>query len=836
MLNNKMKRLCCCILCIVIILSLTSCSKKKTSTPSVADAVQLKSALNTVKIMRNEDIASLEDASKSGLRFEGAKGETEGAQLILRTNKKLEYDVVLSDLVNESGQKISASAVTVYVEGYLYTSRGYTGFPSGEYPDAMIPIEYKKSAKENYTESDKNQGLWFDILIPDDANAGVYMGDYVVKAGDIEIKVPVSLEVYNFNMPTAPYIKSTYLIWQDWLMDGELDNTIDKYKDYYDELLEYNLTAYYFPVEIGDVEGFIECLRNYYDKVSSYGIPHENVSLKFEKDNIFGGEEGQKYNAINYELFEEYLVAIAKACKEDGKNYFDKMYYYLDKVYDEVTEERYPQMRACITKVNELEEKVAKEQALPTNMAESLKNAQHALTVVHGWTEEFNNYKELRVIPEYKNFGNTKNIEMYVDLIKQGYTIESYGVAGFWPYASQLVDQYLITSRDLYWSKFDYNLDGDLYWCVNGYCNWSAGNVVGYVRVPDLYTTSSRDSTSDGDGYYFYPGAPYGSKSPFPSLRLLAVRDGIDDYDYLSLLEEKSIALAKEYGVSADAVSDVIKTINEEIYATGTSKLNFEGLQSVRRSVARLIELADSDAGLVLTSFDTNEKGITYSFVTRNGVEVKLNGEVLTGSGKAVNGTIYSGTNIAYNESGIFELEACGIITELCVGKAPTVLVDITNAAQIKQLKVNTKYGSSVTLANQKLNGVNEAIANVTLSGYKFDDETSTKSFSPAIYFNVEDIDKTKTISFWVYNSGSEFEVNLTAGNEEGMSYPLDTVVLPANGWKHIEISNFNRISIEQSTLSNINEIRLSCMNLLDENSNPYKKTMYISSVYQQMK
>ena len=836
MLNKRIKRWNCSLLSILIVLSITACDTKTSSNILKTEDVQLKSALNTVKVMRNEDISTLENATDSGLCFEGAKGETEGAQLILRTNQDVVYDVQLGDLVNEAGNKIPASAVTVYAEGYLYASRGFTGFAAGEYPDAMIPLEYKKLAQENYTEADKNQGIWFDIEIPNDANSGIYKGNFLVKAGNVEVDVPVSLEVYNFNMPETPYMKSTYLIWQDWLMDGELDNTIDKYKDYYDALLEYNLTAYYFPATVGDVEGFIECLREYYDKVSSYGVPHENVSLKFEKDNIFGGEVGESYRAINYELFEEYLVAIANACKEDGKNYFDKMYYYFDKVYDEVKEDRYPQMRACISAVNEIEDKVAIEQGLPKEMTDSLKSTQHAMTVVHGWTDEFQNYEELRVSPEYNNFGTTKNIEMYADLIEKGFTIESYGAAEFWPYAGQLIDDYLVTARDLYWSKFDYNLDGDLFWCVNGYCNWGAGNVVGYGRIANLYTVSSHDSVTDGDGYYFYPGSPYGSESPFPSLRLLAIRDGIDDHSYLSMLEEKSIALAKEYGVSADSVSSVIKTINEAIYATGTSKLNFDGLQDVRRSVARLIELADSDAGLVLTSFDTNETGISYTFVARNGVEVTLNGEVLNGSAKAANGTIYSASNYSYGENGLLQLGACGVQAKIYVGKAPSLYIDMNDAAQVKSLKVNTKYGNSVTGVNQKLGGKNESTAKVTLSGYKFDVDTSTQSYSPAVFFNVEDINKTDAISFWIYNSGEELEINVTAGTEAGMSYPLDTIVLPANSWKHIEIANFNRISTNQNTLSDINEIRLGCSNLLDANSNPYQKTIYIGSVYQQMK
>lgn len=841
MFSRKIKRGLAYMLVGVTTLLTASCSRtpaEENTTPALEEVgeVQVKSALNTVKIMQKEDIFQLNDAATSGLSFEAARGETEGAQLILRTEGKAQFDVEFGDLTNEAGETIPASAATVYAQHYMYTSKGFTGFPAGDYPDALIPMEYYKKAEENYTVADKNQGIWIDIRIPEDAKAGKYTGTCTVRIADTTVKVPVSAEVYDFNMPKAPYMRSTYLIWQDWLMDGELDNTIEKYEDYYDTLLDYNVTAYYFPANTGDTDGFVACLRKYYDRVASYGIPCRNTQEVFEEGNPFGGTAGEKYTSIDYELFEEYLSAIAKACKEDGKNYFDKMYYYYDKVYDEVTAERYPQMKACIAATNALEEKVAKEQELPKEMAESLKNAKHLMSVVHGWQEEFAQYDELLVSPLYDNLGSTKNIEMYENLVEQGYSIESYGTVQSFPFPSRMIDEYLLTGRDVFWSKFDYRLTGDLFWCVNGYCNWGGGNVVGYGRIGDLYNTSCRDGVTDGDGYLFYPGRPYDSEKPFPSLRLTAVRDGIDDHSYLSMLEEKSLALAEQYQVPADGIRKAIRTLNEQIYATGTSKLNFAGLQDVRRTIARLIELADSEAGLVMTALDTSDTGIVYSFAAKDGSEVKVNGESLTATGKAVGGEVYAVTDAAYEENGILTVEACGITAELIVGKAPELLIDVKDGAQIDKLKVNTKQGSSVASSSESIGARNGNTARVELAGVKFETDTQTQAYSPYVFFDVANVDQTEKISFRIYNSGDELEINITAGTEDGMTYPVDTIVLPANSWKEIEIANLNRISRSQSTLSDVNELRLSCMNLIDTDGNTYKRTLYLGSVYQKLK
>lgn len=838
MLSKKMKRGIACILIGVMTLLSVSCKGADGGSPASAPGeVQVKSALNTVKIMQTEDISQLEEAASAGVSFEAARGETEGAQLILRTEKKAQFDVEFGDLTNEAGETIPASAATVYAQRYMYTSKGFTGFPAGDYPDALIPMEYCKKAEENYTEADKNQGLWIDIKIPEDAKAGKYTGTCTVKIADTTVTVPVSAEVYDFDMPAAPYMRSTYLIWQDWLMDGELDNTIEKYGDYYETLLDYNLNAYYFPADTGDVEGFVACLRKYYDRVSSYGIPYENARETFANDNPYGGTAGESYMSIDYELFEEYLTAIAKAGKEDGKNYFDKMYYYFDKVYDEVTVDGYPRMRACIAATNALEEKVAKEQELSEEMTESLKNAKHLMSVVHGWQEEFAQYDELLVSPLYDNLGSTKNIEMYENLVAQGYSIESYGTVQSFPFpARSMIDEYLLTGRDVFWSKFDYGLTGDLYWCVNGYCNWGGGNVVGYGRISDLYSISCRDGVTDGDGYLFYPGRLYDSEKPFPSLRLTAARDGIDDHSYLSILEEKSLALAEQYRIPTDGIRKAIRTINEQIYATGTSKLNFTGLQDVRRTIARLIELTDSEAGLVLTSLDTTETGVIYSFAAKDGSQVKVNGETLNATGKAEGAEIYTETDAAYAENGMLTVEACGITAELILGQKPELLIDIKDGNQIDKLKVSTQLGSSVAASSEAIGGRNGNTARVELSGAKFEADTQTQAYSPYVFFNVTNIDKTEKISFWIYNSGEELEINITGSTEEGMTYPVDTVVLAANSWKEIEIANLNRISRSESTLADVNELRLSCTNLIDDNGNAYTRTLYLDSVYQKLK
>lgn len=796
--------------------------------------VTIRSALNTVKVLRDEDISALPAAS---LSFEAAKGETEGAQLVLRAEggNVSSYDVQVSDLQpSGGGEAIPASAVTVYALRYMHITSGYTGFPSGDYPDAMIPMEYTKSAGENKLEDGLNQGLWFDLEVPADAAAGTYTGTVTITADGEAQSVPVTLEVFDFSMPERPAVRTTYLIWQDWLIDGELDNSIEKYEDYYDFLLEYNATAYYFPAEPGDVEGFIVCLRKYYDRVASYGIPYISETITLE---------GASVQSIDYDLLEDYLTAIYEASVEDGVNYFDKAYYYFDKIYDEITEERYPQMRHALDSTNAREETVAlaAEGAGHADLAASVRGIRHIVPVVSGWRDIFDEYEEeLIVCPLFNNFITTENLETYAGRQEEGYEIASYGAASFWPYSSHLIDDYMLTTRDVFWSKFDYGLDADLIWNVNAFCNYGTVLPTGYGRVNDFYTEPSRDGVSAGDGYLLYPGLPYGSDKPIPSLRLTALRDGIDDYAYLDMLAERYEALAAEYGVSASGIRDVIAQINSRIYAKGVSKLNFSGLQEVRRTIANLIELASGDAGLLLTAFSADEEGVALTFTAKDGVTVTLNGENLTGTATSSGGgRTYSAPSASYPESGYLEIGLSGSAegsVSLYVGKAPAELFGTETEQDLANVQVYEDFNSSLSLNEDASFARSGNSLQIELGGYVFDREADTTTFRPSATFAVSGLADTESISFWIYNAGPELQISVDAYNDTtGMTYSTDMLTLAANSWRKITIDNFTVISRNASSLAGITRIGISCANLV-EDGEAYRQTLYLDSVFRKMK
>ena len=81
----------------------------------------------------------------------------------------------------------------------------------------------------------------------------------------------------------------------------------------------------------------------------------------------------------------------------------------------------------------------------------------------------------------------------------------------------------------MFWTNYLNDVTGFLYWHVSYYD--AAGNNTYQMRNPV-------SKTGPGDGILVYPGSAYGQLDPIPSIRMLNMRDGIEDYQMLTMLEE----------------------------------------------------------------------------------------------------------------------------------------------------------------------------------------------------------------------------------------------------------------------------------------------------------
>ena len=98
------------------------------------------------------------------------------------------------------------------------------------------------------------------------------------------------------------------------------------------------------------------------------------------------------------------------------------------------------------------------------------------------------------------------------------------------PYPNILLFNDTTEARTMFWTSYELGQTGFLYWREDYYA--AVANSTYAMRNPF-------SATGPGDGILVYPGAIYGQLDPIPSLRFVNMRDGIEDYDLLCMLETK---------------------------------------------------------------------------------------------------------------------------------------------------------------------------------------------------------------------------------------------------------------------------------------------------------
>ncbi len=174
------------------------------------------------------------------------------------------------------------------------------------------------------------------------------------------------------------------------------------------------------------------------------------------------------------------------------------------------------------------------------------------------------------------------------------------------PWISEFIDHDAINLRMWLWMSYAYHLDGILIWSTNYWTSRSASEP-GYLQNPWTEAASyvqgygwplgKQTSWGNGDGRFWYPPNrnPNTDKrtyieGPVPSIRLEFLRQGIEDYEYLVMLE----SLIKE---NPNLGKNLVKRANEllaipgEIFTDGkTYTKNPALLYDHRQKVAELIE------------------------------------------------------------------------------------------------------------------------------------------------------------------------------------------------------------------------------------------------------
>lgn len=128
-------------------------------------------------------------------------------------------------------------------------------------------------------------------------------------------------------------------------------------------------------------------------------------------------------------------------------------------------------------------------------------------------------------------------------------------------YMNRLMDIPLLKTRLLHWGNFMYRLEGYLHWGFNGY---RPGQDPFADNCPEHTAHAERKRLPAGDTHIVYPG----EDGPWGSVRLEAMRAGIEDYELLNMLEDKD----------QSAAYDILQAVMRSFSDSCSSAIAFDAL------------------------------------------------------------------------------------------------------------------------------------------------------------------------------------------------------------------------------------------------------------------
>jgi hypothetical protein len=481
-----------------------------------------------------------------------AGNEWESFQILMRSEKPAPgVNVEAGDLLGPEGHVLQGREARLFrqhqLEMNVGTYRNDT-FEPGWYADPLIPFQ-RKSGRESREPArfravpfdlpaGQTHGFWVDIFVPADAAPGEYSGSYrVTSRSGLQVEIPVSVTVWDFDLPRV----ST--------MQTALGSPAQRMRGYYRQRAAAGKEEE--PTDWDAVETqCAELLTRHRINATppagsltpiaqpdgTYRIPAEQVRL------LRGFVDRYHVNAISVprptgivkdpdserEKLRAWLKSWDLAAAELDRPEVVFYTYLRDEPNDEEAYHFVQKWGRAIRRADSCVKVLVVEQTWPQK--EAWGDLYGAIDI---WCPLFSLFR-----PENATQRQAAGETIWT------YTALCQGKPTPWWH----IDFPLLHYRVPAWIAWRYRIRGILYW--GGMSYWRG------VEDPwaDPKTLDRRAGRKDplynGEGTLVYPGRAVGYEGIAPSLRLKALRDGIEDYEYLAILQRAGLADAAEQVVT----------------------------------------------------------------------------------------------------------------------------------------------------------------------------------------------------------------------------------------------------------------------------------------------
>ena len=489
------------------------------------------------KVYRDDPVPETK-TEKREVEISAAKGEAEPFQIVITPDS--EWRNISWQWTDLSGPAIILKDnLKCYRVEYINIKKPTPVYGrKGLIPDPLIPEKISNLL------SGQNNPFWFLLEVPSSADPGIYSGELTLKKGaNIVSIIPIKLKVWNFSIPEKPSIPIDSHIWIKDVMNYEKGNYLnisDKFdvsKRYYKNVFNHRATSApnsRIPVSIKDGKVRTDTVElgmhiEYIKTLNDCENLRLNGVLKIEGEDrgkhlwkknstwqgipIFIDNGNEVINLEFKNLFTQHIMNIIDTLKSSGC--FSKLYI---KFFDEPNVSDTPTVNAM------------------TNIAKLLK------TIDPNIRPSGSGSPHISFLPYFGrwDFPSGQYAEFYSEELAEA---KKNNAAWVYDNSIPLQDLPLLRTRLLHWLLWKEKLNGAYNW-------WSI----------TYWNDNPWDSATPNSGSLLYPPRNNNEIGPITSLRWEMMRQGLEDYEYLNLLEK--LIVEKRDTASQELISSAELTLN----------------------------------------------------------------------------------------------------------------------------------------------------------------------------------------------------------------------------------------------------------------------------------
>ena len=571
--------------------------------------------------------------------------------------------------------------------GKKHFYNGLSPYQDGDMsPDALLPMYAAIEYGENVIAKGNNQGIYVSVKIPKNQPAGVYTGNFTLNVDGAITTIPVEVTVWGYAISDETHSRSTWAIMFDNNKYGEANLTQFMEEVYVENLLNFRLNPQNMPVLLGDATNFKEAkIDAWLDSVVEYAqdprcsyinIP-TNASTNVTVDGVV-------YSRLtNMDLYGKTLTAIAKRSLKEEINLFEKMDMWLNFLDESEQNGNVNNLEVSTRLMKELQAEFATEwkaaaeedtwfegegytydKDFAYEIIESMRTLKQFVSdASDGVTRDgqrfeagsedldadYANHKDkdayfshpVSYMTRAQEFDYSQSREFFDDY--EAWYNEYYdtddaeqwlytGCYPHYPYVNVLLDCDLMMQRATGWMMQQYDISGMQMWYSNMYQDMTGYNT-GMQPITDPYANASRFPETNGDGFTTYPGMPYGIIGPINTMRIHSLRDSMEDYEVLYLLEQEYKKVISDAGLEYDRhnFEKMVEYINESFFEHGRIKADDdmnETFLSARAAVVTLLDMVIK-TGTVITDYEKLAEKAILTLKSTQATSITLNGNAL---------------------------------------------------------------------------------------------------------------------------------------------------------------------------------------------------------------